>query len=405
MKLKGEKKLRIAISIWDFTPNTGGLQAHAESLCRYLKKNGHEVEVITRSATYVPEGSDYLLKNESFDHTSVNGIEVKILKLPTIFKPLLRIALKLHHRKYLSWIAVSIFKLAVSRSSKKAFGGYDLIHHIGHATALEGFAAVIGSKYHKIPLLIQPTCHPFHFGDSQEDFWIYKNANRLLVHTEYERQFFCGKGIECPIDVVGNGIEDKSDGDGQKFKQKYGINGDIILYLGRKSEDKGYFLLHQAHDIISKHINNVMLVCIGPGNPIKYRENNNYKLDLGYVTENEKHDALDACTILCVPSESESFGLVYMEAGRYRKPIVARAIPVLKELLKNGEAGVLLSSSNGNDPRAQASASLLAEALGDLLKDKKKQQYIGDNLYNISSNYIWENIINNFTCSYKKSLK
>ncbi len=44
-----KKKLKIAISIFMFWQNTGGLQAHAELLCKYLRERGHDVRVVTRA--------------------------------------------------------------------------------------------------------------------------------------------------------------------------------------------------------------------------------------------------------------------------------------------------------------------------------------------------------------------
>src|SRR6516164_2038906 len=59
-----KKKLKIAISIFMFWPNTGGLQAHAELLCKYLRERGHEVCVVTRAASQPLKSRDFLFFNE-----------------------------------------------------------------------------------------------------------------------------------------------------------------------------------------------------------------------------------------------------------------------------------------------------------------------------------------------------
>ncbi len=76
-----ERKLKIAISIWSFTPNTGGLQAHAQNLCQHLRARGHEVCVVTRSATRIPANGDYLFFNEPADGLRVAGIPVRPLRI------------------------------------------------------------------------------------------------------------------------------------------------------------------------------------------------------------------------------------------------------------------------------------------------------------------------------------
>ena len=46
--------LKIAISVWSFTPNTGGLQAHAQNLCKHLRERGHLVQAVTRPPPAFP---------------------------------------------------------------------------------------------------------------------------------------------------------------------------------------------------------------------------------------------------------------------------------------------------------------------------------------------------------------
>ena len=164
---------------------------------------------------------------------------------------------------------------------------------------------------------------------------------------QFEADYFRSLGYRVPIDVVGSGIEDRADGNAERFRQETGISGHIILYIGRKDPDKGYPLVIEAFHRLRSRMSIV--------NPCLYwstwsadapRDCKPASLDLGFVSEQTKHDALAACTCLCVPSVGESFGLVYMEAGRYSKPVVARRLPVLEELLENGRAGLLIGTQN-----------------------------------------------------------
>src|SRR5207248_11716496 len=85
------------------------------------------------------------------------------------------------------------------------------------------------------------------------------------------------------------------------------------------------------------------------------------------------------CTCLCIPSDGESFGLVYMEAGRYGKPAVGRKVAVLQELLNDGAAALLLGVPDEARNRAMLSPEALAAALLKLLSDPKECQRIGEN--------------------------
>jgi glycosyltransferase involved in cell wall biosynthesis len=397
-------RLKIGISVWSFTPNTGGLQAHAQLLCQYLQKRGHDVTVITRSASRVPKGVDYLFFNEPFMPLEVEGIPVSPLRISPKWKPFLWAILKCAARKPTMSLAARLYEIAFDQAAKSAFAGYDLVHHIGHATALMGLASARAAKFHRIPFLVQPTAHPFNFGDSNLDFRLYRQADRLLVHTRYEQDFFRAKGISCPIDVVGNGITDRSDGQGERFRARYGIKGAMILFIGRKTADKGYPLVIEAFKQLRTKSPDAILVCLGPAASQIKAETVPGVIELDFVSEEEKHDALAACTCLCIPSEGESFGLVYMEAGRYRKPVIGRNLPVLRELL-GAKAAMLLGQPDDSKNTATLSAGELALGILKLLNKPSLCQELGEECHRQSENFLWPGIAQRFEKSYEMSIQ
>jgi len=399
------RKLKIGISVWSFTPNTGGLQAHAQLLCHYLKLRGHDVTVITRSATRIPKAGDYLFANEPPNPISVHGIPVSPLRISKMWKPVLWTILKTAARKQTAPMAARLYEMISARPARNAFSGYDLIHHIGHATALMGFASSQAADFHGVPFLVQPTAHPYIFGDSALDFRLYRKADRLLVHTRYEHTFFRAKGINCPIDVVGNGIEDRSDGQSGRFQSKYAIKGPIILYLGRKTADKGYLLMIEAFNLLRIRNPTAILVCMGPASSETKVKQVTGVLQFDYVTEDEKHDALAACTCLCVPSEGESFGLVYMEAGRYRKPVIGRNLPVLRELLGNKQAALLLGDSDDGKNTVKLEAAELAEGISKLINNPAFARNIGEACRRVSDSFLWPNVVQRFETAYLKAIE
>lgn len=398
------RKLKIGISVWSFAPNTGGLQAHAQLLCQYLQKNGHDVTVITRSASRVPKGGDYLFFNEPSTPIEVAGIPVSPLRISNKWKPVLWLILKFAARKQTASLAAWLYETIFTQPARNVFAGYDLIHHIGHATGLMGLASARAAKANGIPFLVQPTAHPFNFGDSDLDFRLYRQADRLLVHTRYEQAFFQAKGIDCPIDVVGNGIEDRSDGQGERFRIKHNIKGPMILYLGRRAVDKGYPLIIEAFKQVRNKISEATLVCMGPSTSQIKIELVTGVIELDFVSEGEKHDALAACNCLCVPSEGESFGLVYVEAGRYRKPVIGRKLSVLRELLGD-EAAMLLGQPDDSSNTVKLSADELAFGILKLLCNPGLCQQLGEECHRRSENFLWPDIVKRFEKSYYPAVR
>ncbi|HEY1662545.1 MAG TPA: glycosyltransferase family 4 protein [Verrucomicrobiae bacterium] len=398
------RRLKIGISIWSFTPGTGGLQAHAEALCHHLQERGHEVTVITRSATRVPRGGDYLFFNESPTPISVAGIPVSPLRVDEKWNPLLWVVLKSAAHKPVMPLAARLFETAFAEPAGKVFAGFDIIHHVGHATALMGLATARAARRNGTPFLVQPTAHPFHFGDSGLDFRLYRQADRLLVHTGYEQSFFQSSGINCPIDVVYNGIEDRTDGQGGRFLARYEIEGPMILYIGRKAVDKGYPLVIEAFKRLRTNVPAAVLVCLGPKDPDSVIEKVPGVVELDFVSEQEKHDALAACTCLCVPSVGESFGLVYMEAGRYRKPVIGRNLPVLRELL-GAKAAMLLGQPDESRNMVRLSVEELVSGIFELINNPDLCRQLGDACHQQSEKFLWPNIVRRFEESYYSSLQ
>src|SRR6516225_4078407 len=400
-----QRKLKIAISIWCFRPETGGQQAHAEQLAQHLQKRGHDLVVVARAATRVHHEREYLFFNEPASDLTVKGVPVRPLTFSRFWLPILWFLGKCVVRSHLEGLAVSLYQLVSRKSARNAFAGADVIHHVGEASPLTGFAAATAAKFWRIPFVVQPTCHPYHVGDAPLDLRLLAKADRLLVHTNYEADYFRRKLFRCPIDVVGNGIEDRVDGNAERFRNRFDVIGPFILFIGRKDRQKGYLLLLEAFKVIRRQRRDISLVCMGPtGSPHKQPDVEGL-IDLGFTSEELKHDALAACTCVCVPSDGESFGLVYMEAGRYGKPAVGRKVAVLEELLDDGVAALLLGVPDQEHNRAILSPEALAAALLKLLSDPKECDRIGENCRAVSEQFLWPHVVKRFEASYYQAVE
>lgn len=395
--------MKIGLSIWMFVPGTGGLYKHAEDLVFALNERGHDVVVVTRFSTLLPQGLEFVLIDEGDVSAVRNGIEIRHLRYLKGSRLIRWLVAKTLHRPFLRSLSLKLFHLLADRSAVEMFAGCDLIHHVGQSNALVGFAAEAAARTLRIPFLVQPTCHPNQAGDDPLDHLLFQRADRLLVHTQYEANYFRSRAYALPIDVVGNGIEDRNDGDANRFRQAHRIEGPMILFLGRKEPDKGYPLLLDSFQILKRLRPEATLVCLGPKGA-EESEPAAGVIDLGFASEQTKHDALAACTCLCVPSEGESFGLVFMEAARYGKPVVARRLPVLLELLDDGEAALLLGSATGTENHIALTADELITALLSLIDSGTLCQSLGERGRRCSEAFLWKNTVKRFEESYERSI-
>ncbi len=393
------KLLTIGISIRLYTPNSGGLQHHAASLIRHLRERGHNVIIVTRAVTRAPSYQDFFYFSESASDFSQIDPNLKILRHPRFLNPVMWLVMKCAGRAKLQALAIKIYKFIYAGKMEKYFRGVDIIHHVGSGTEMIGFAAASAARNLGVPFVVQPTIHPGQWGDSKIDFELYRIADELLAHTNYEKKFFERNGLSNAISVVGNGIDGRQDGNGERFRARFGVTGPMVLFVGRKETDKGYPIVVEAFSLLKQKLENVSLVCIGPGKPAV----TNFKeiIELGFLDEATKQDALAACDLLCVPSEAESFGLIYMEAACYRKAILARRLPVLDELLGVENAAVLVGKNGAMDNRVEVSATELAVEMERMLSNPAEQKHLGDNAYRVSRKFLWPIIADHFEKAYQ----
>lgn len=398
--------MKIGLTIRTFYPKSGGLQAHTEKLVHALRHQGHDVTLLTWTISRTPTYHDVFFYSESHARAEINGLQVYLLRHPRIANLMTWVASKCIVRPRLQTLGILLFKALFIRQAIAAFKGVDIVHHVGQSHELIGFVAAAVARQLKVPFIIQPTVHPFQWGDSSFDFYLYRQADCIFALTQFEQRFLQSHGLANPrFCIVGNGIDDRTDGNGDRFRNTHQIEGDIILFLGRKSSDKGYFLLKQAFALVREVRSDVTLVCMGPtpsDAPTLPSQTGVLELDFG--SEQAKHDALAACTTLCVPSEGEAFGLVYMEAGRYAKPVIGRRVPVLQELLGQYNAAVLVGNVYGEGNQVSLEPQELRDALFQVLNDPKLAQELGHNAYRVSAEFIWPQIVTRFETAYSKAV-
>ena len=67
---------------------------------------------------------------------------------------------------------------------------------------------------------------------------------------------------------------------------------------------------------------------------------------LGSVDERALRAAYESCDVFVLPSAGEGFGIVFLEAMHYRKPIIAANSGATPEVVKDGETGMLVEAGN-----------------------------------------------------------
>lgn len=275
---------------------------------------------------------------------------------------------------------------------------------IVHATALPYdsilYTAFKIAKRNGIPLIYSPF---FHLGEEGADdvrkFYtrrhqmkLIKSADRVTVQTSIEKEFLAGHGYpEDRMVMLGMGINpaELENGDAARFRQKHSIHGPIVCYIGPRTFDKGTFHLVEAMQRLWKSGDPSTLVLAGtdiedfrrfheklPAN-IKSKV-----LMLDWIPDEEKRDLLAASSLLVLPSRSDSFGIVFLEAWFYGKPVVGARAGGIPGLVRDGVDGLLVPFGDVKE---------LALSIQKLLLDKEYAVRLGTaGRERVLSDFTWD---------------
>jgi glycosyltransferase involved in cell wall biosynthesis len=155
---------------------------------------------------------------------------------------------------------------------------------------------------------------------------------RLLLFSTPEEQELARErfGIEeSRSRLVGIGTDEPTPSEGGRFVAASGIERPYVLCLSRLDASKGVPDLVDAHARYrAARPDGPDLVLVGRGE----LDLPAYKWlhQLGFVSEDIKHDALSGATVVAVPSPYESLSLTQLEAWSHGRPTLANAAsPVL----------------------------------------------------------------------------
>lgn len=185
-------------------------------------------------------------------------------------------------------------------------------------------------------------------------------------------------------EIIGTGISTDINYHPERFREKYGIWDEFILYAGRKDSGKNLdTLIHYFTEYKRQSQSNLKLVLIG-GGEIKISQ---YLLvdiiDLGYVSKEDKYNAYAAALFLCQPSKYESFSIVIMESWLCKKPVlVFEECEVTTNFVKESNGGLYFS----NYEEFYASVTYF-------LNHEKSCKIMGESGYKFAvDNFSWETV-------------
>jgi len=365
--------MNILIATLAYYPYVGGHAVLTRATAEGLIQQGHDVSILTSNLT---QFSPYMKTNAGFEIVNeipvfrFNSIWPHVSDSPNLggaFTALIDNLSRLDEKYSLLQNPFLLMRsLSFPFSPQTLLWGLtsniksDIIHAIDLVWSTS-FISFLIAKRKKIPYIITPLLHTYsqrHRGKSL--IKVLKEANAVIAVTKSEQEFILKKGVDKrKVHQISLGINTEmlKGGSGSRFRFRHNIPSEdpIVLFIGRKEVDKGVVQLIKAMNHVWESIPNARLVILGPNGILPTdvkiyrdvlssvsRQKRQKILDLGVVSEEEKLDALSASDVLAMPSIRESFGLVYLEAWYFRKPVVGASCKPVSDVIDHERDGLLV---------------------------------------------------------------
>ncbi len=222
---------------------------------------------------------------------------------------------------------------------------------------------------------------------------IYKNATTVYVQGNHVKSSLVDfYGIdEDKVVVAGAGSNSKPKEELSFISALDRYSNKTILFVGNEWERKGGPQLYTAFLEVLKRIPDAQLIIIGCTPNLKHAQCK----ELGYLSMEELEYYYNTSSVFCTPSKKEPFGYVFLEAYKYKLPIVARRIGAMPDIIVDNETGFIVDSQKE-----------LVDRLILLLSNPIMTQAFGQRGYEKITNYFtWELTINRISKDIKRKLK
>ncbi|WP_298817084.1 glycosyltransferase family 4 protein [Chloroflexus sp.] len=195
-----------------------------------------------------------------------------------------------------------------------------------------------------------------------------REVTEFIPCSQHEAEVLRSLGFRQPMTVVPLWL-DMAFMEGPAPPLEWSFTPPIIPYIGQLTPRKGYDLLVSAMPAIIARYPQASFVFV-THNPAQRAELQRLAGELGVtanlhflgtLSEEQKLALLRASAVLPFPSRYEGFGLPVLEGMAVGVPVVSTNIPVINELICDGEDGLLVPYND---------AAALAQAILRLLDDQ-----------------------------------
>jgi len=365
----------------------GGPIASVHGLNKALVENGIDVTVYTTNIgieTEVPVDKE----------VDINGVKVVYFRLSRIFGFAID----------LSWQ----FSIEMAKALRRNISKFDLVYING----LWNYPAAIScyySRHYNKPYIVAPRgmLYRYTMGKKAWKKWPYYQliskrdmqcASAIHYTTRDEaQQCHTRLHLNNTALIIPNGVDVSAFihlPESERLKARYPVleAKKVILFMSRLSWKKGLDILVKAFAMLAKDRNDTHLLIVGPDEGGYEKKIRRWLKDegvqdkatfTGMLKGDEKLNALAGSDLFVLPSYSENFGMVVVEAMSCNLPVIISDQVGICDDVENANAGIIVETN----------ATQLAAALTRLLNDPRLCKEMGGRgRALVASKYGWDQI-------------
>ena len=286
-------------------------------------------------------------------------------------------------------------KMLLSKQFEKIIPFKPDVIHCSYLPYSNLLYSLIIAHYFDIPSIVTPFLHDSNLRyQNQNIFKILKKFDKIIACTNHEKKLYISNGIkDDKIHVIPMGVDiNRFQKDCRSDFLKYNpINSPILLFCGHKNFEKGALTILDAIPSIINAYPNISFVFIGsPTKAFNYKYAKIMKKypslqiinispdNLSGVFDPQKIGAFQLTDIFCMPSRSDAYGIVYLEAWACKKPVIGIDNDSMREVIENEKDGLLVKFDDVID---------LKDAIIKLLRNPKKRKEMGEKGFLKVSNF------------------
>lgn len=354
----------------DYKPNLGGVAEYTHELATQLSASGHEVTVISKKMEGCEEFDGKSgIRTIRMETDNLGGVADKLKLAYEIFRNVGKTRRDVVVMNYMepfrnkdipAWRLRNIPAVLIAHGMEVLYPGSSLARRL------------------KVRLY-------------------FSMVRRFIANSSFTKSILVGKHniSEDRIGVVNPGVrEDIFVGEGEGARESGG--SPVVLTVGRLVERKGVDMVIQAFPRVLERVPGAEYAVIGEGPDRERLEELARSLGLGEkvrflgeVSEAEKFQWYDRCSLFIMPSRQtadsvEGFGIVFLEAGARKKPVIAGNSGGMPDAVSPGDTGYLV------DPMDKGE---MAERMVTLLENPDLAREMGEKGWKRArEKFVWKNL-------------